>query len=221
MKKLIHFIPNALTLSNLMCGTVAIIFAFDNRFEYVFWAVIAAAFFDFFDGAAARMLNAHSPIGGDLDSLADMVSFGLAPSLAVYSLLAPFGWVAYLGLMMIPGAALRLAKFNIDERQHTEFLGLPTPAMALFFVSFIFTALFLPSLWIMVALIVTMTVLMVCNMPMFSLKFANFSWHDNVLRYLFLGSVVLIILLTNDVYMVPWVSIALYIVVSFVRWIVR
>ncbi|MEG1670993.1 MAG: CDP-diacylglycerol--serine O-phosphatidyltransferase [Mucinivorans sp.] len=221
MKKIISFIPNTLTLGNLMCGTMAIIFAFDNNFVFAFWAVIVAAVFDFFDGFAARGLKAYSPIGADLDSLSDLVSFGVAPALIMYSLMAPLGAVAYAPLVLIPCAALRLAKFNIDDRQHTEFRGLPTPAMALFFISFQFTALYLPCIWITVTLCAIFAALMVCDIPMFSLKFSDFSFKNNALRYSFIVAVVLVIVLASDVYMVPWIIISLYIVTSLVRWIVK
>ena len=128
-----RIIPDAITSCNLLCGSVAIIFALHNAFIGAFVFILAGAFFDFFDGLSARLLKAPSPIGVQLDSLADDITFGLAPAMMLFSWLRPvLGWWALLALLMAAFSALRLAKFNVDERQHDSFIGLATPANAIF-----------------------------------------------------------------------------------------
>lgn len=226
MKKIIAFIPNLLTLCNLLSGCAAVSVLFlEHDFRAAFWLVIAAAVFDFCDGAVARLLHVSSPIGKELDSLADMVSFGLVPASVVYMLLrltaSAGGWLPYVGFLIAACSALRLAKFNIDERQHEEFRGLPTPACALFFVSL---SLMIGQIgWIscpvvLVGLSVVFSALLVCDMPMFSLKFKSLAWRGNQLRYVFLIiSVLLIVILRLAA---PAVIIAGYIVISTIRAIV-
>lgn len=223
MKKVIAFIPNLLTLCNLLCGCMAVTELFlGGDIRTAFWLVIAAAVFDFFDGFAARMLHVSSPIGKELDSLADMVSFGLVPAVVMFRLLlavqSGWGWIACGGFLIAAFSALRLAKFNIDERQTEEFRGLPTPACALFFVSLPMLApmvggsdwLLHPAL--LLALTAAFSALLVCDMPMFSLKFKTFGLEKNRLRYVFLFlSVILIIWLRMAA---PAVIILLYIVIS-------
>lgn len=225
MRKVIAFIPNLLTLCNLLCGCAAVSVLFLRAdFTAAFWLVIAAAVFDFFDGFAARMLHVSSPIGKELDSLADMVSFGLVPAVVAYMLLVltfmwdGMQWVAYGGFLIAAFSALRLAKFNIDERQTEEFRGLPTPACALFFVSLPMLALqaegwgWLAYPAVLLPLVVVFSALLVCDMPMFSLKFKTFGFEKNKLRYVFLLlSVILIIWLRMAA---PAVIILLYIVIS-------
>lgn len=218
MKKLTQYIPNTLTLCNLLCGLLAITFAFRGLYELVFWSIIAAAVFDFADGMAARMLKAYSRIGADLDSLSDMVSFGVAPALSLYTILQNEGWVAYVPFIFAAAAALRLAKFNNDERQHDEFRGLPTPAATLFLVSFSFLALDNDlglSVWYSVASVVAFAALMVCDVPMFSLKFKDFSLKNNVVRYVFLAGSVIVIALWG--YLAPAVIILVYVLFSLTR----
>lgn len=165
--------------------------------------IILAAVFDFFDGFAARMLKVQSPMGVDLDSLADVFSFGGAPAMIIYVWLeqcmqnlspiyAGNHWVQLLPCLafLIPAfSAFRLAKFNHDDRQHTDFYGLPTPANALFMGFLPLSADRLPfvsNFWIVLALMLIFCVLLVSDLPMFSLKFKNFTWKDNKVRYLFL-----------------------------------
>ncbi|WP_298063123.1 CDP-diacylglycerol--serine O-phosphatidyltransferase [uncultured Rikenella sp.] len=220
MKKVFAFIPNLLTLCNLLSGCAAVSVLFLGAdFAAAFWLVIAAAVFDFFDGFAARMLHVSSPIGKELDSLADMVSFGLVPAVVAFRMLAMsgLGWLAYGGFLIVAFSALRLAKFNVDERQTEEFRGLPTPACALFFVS-------LPMLdadWVagsyllLLGLTVAFSALLVCDMPMFSLKFKSFGWKNNRLRYVFLFlSVILIVWLRMAA---PAAIVLTYIVISIGR----
>ena len=144
MKIRLFTIPNMLTLGNLICGSSAVVALLMHAdFELAFWLVVASAVIDFFDGFAARLLKSVSAIGVELDSLADMVSFGLVPSVAMFCLwdVAPSSdlpsWMRYLTLTIVAFSALRLAKFNIDDTQTTEFCGLPTPANALFWSSLI------------------------------------------------------------------------------------
>ncbi|MEG1954765.1 MAG: CDP-diacylglycerol--serine O-phosphatidyltransferase [Mucinivorans sp.] len=204
MKNFYSWIPNALTSCNLLCGCLAITFVLDGSFELAFWAVMVAAIFDFFDGLVARMLKAYSPLGADLDSLADMVSFGVAPAMAVFALMqgatGAITYLNYCAFLLAVFAALRLAKFNIDTRQSEEFRGLPTPAMSMFFMSLavvygdICGANSLFGASILGSLVALFCGLMVCDMPMFSFKFKTFSIKKNLLRYIFaIISVIIIV----------------------------
>ena len=128
-----RIIPDAITSCNLICGRIAVFLATQNAFLLAFVFILAGAFFDFFDGLSARLLKAPSPIGIQLDSLADDITFGLAPAMMLFCWLRPIlGWWAGLALIMAAFSALRLAKFNVDERQHDLFIGLATPANAIF-----------------------------------------------------------------------------------------
>ena len=128
-----RIIPDAITSCNLICGSIAVYMATQYEFVWAFVFILAGAFFDFFDGLSARLLKAPSPIGIQLDSLADDITFGLAPSMMLFCWLKPvLGWWALIALLMAAFSALRLAKFNVDERQHDSFIGLATPANAIF-----------------------------------------------------------------------------------------
>lgn len=191
-----------ITCLNLLSGCVAVIFALSGNFLAVVLCVALSAFFDFCDGLAARLLQAYSPMGKELDSLADLVSFGLVPALMCYntlpaSLPQAYQWVAYLCLMISVFAALRLAKFNIDDTQATTFKGLPVPANALWWLGAVQLLMDRPQdaivVWLFVASIPLFSYLMVSNIPMFSLKFKGLGWQGNELRYIMLLlSVVLI-----------------------------
>ena len=198
-------IPNALTCCNLFSGCVASVYAFWGDYKVAAWAVIVAAVFDFLDGFAARLLHAYSPIGKELDSLADDVSFGLAPGVAVYSYLfgcpaATWAWLPFTGFLLSVFSALRLAKFNIDERQTTSFIGLPTPANAIFWMftvaslSHYHLLLGRSGVLTMVVLVVAFSFLLVCELPMFSLKFHDYALKNNVVRYFFLALSLLFLL---------------------------
>lgn len=197
MKRLSSYIPNVITCCNLLAGCLACIFALKSTFEeYAFElasaCIIIAAVCDFLDGLSARLLHAYSPMGKELDSLSDLVSFGLAPGVMVYTLLndhllLPYGnlsYVAYMALLIPIAGGLRLAKFNVDDRQSTSFIGLPIPANALFWIGICFadTRNWNPA--IILILIVVFSFLMVSNLPMFSLKTSNLSWKKNQLRYI-------------------------------------
>ena len=128
-----RIIPDAITCCNLLCGSIAVFLATQGAFIWAFVFILGGAFFDFFDGLSARLLKAPSPIGVQLDSLADDITFGLAPAMMLFCYLRPvLGWWAGIALLMAAFSALRLAKFNVDERQHESFIGLATPANAIF-----------------------------------------------------------------------------------------
>lgn len=192
MKRLSSYIPNVITCCNLLAGCLACIFALKSAFETASACIIIAAVCDFLDGLSARLLHAYSPMGKELDSLSDLVSFGLAPGLMIYTLLSdylllPYGNfsnLAYIALLIPVAGGLRLAKFNIDDRQSTSFIGLPIPANALFWIGICFadTRNWHPG--IILGLILLFSFLMVSNLPMFSLKASNLSWSDNKLRYI-------------------------------------
>lgn len=194
-------IPNTITCLNLFSGCIACVMAFEGNYLLAAFFIILGAIFDFFDGMAARLLNAPSPIGKELDSLADMVSFGMAPSLIVFSLFDEIhypdflvgmkGYLPYSAFILAVFSGLRLAKFNVDERQTSSFIGLPTPANALFWASlsvgayyFLTSPMF--NVIYLVLLILIFSGLLVAEIPMFSLKFKNLSWKDNKIRYIFL-----------------------------------
>lgn len=195
-------IPNFLTCCNLACGCLGIISLLEGWNTPVAYFVWAAGIFDFLDGFAARLLKISSPLGKELDSLADMVSFGMVPALFMYTLIAlesPFSYIPYVAILMAVCSALRLAIFNLDETQSDAFKGLPTPANAFFI-----TALpFLPSPvydivyspLILTALTIVFSLLLVSRFELFALKFKNFAWADNKVRFTFLGLAVLLLVI--------------------------
>ncbi len=222
MKPRYFTIPNLLTLCNLFCGCMAIYCAFVvGDLRVVFWFVALAAVFDFLDGFAARMLKSFSPIGKELDSLADIVSFGVAPAAALHILYSfaggwpPWGFIIFIIALF---SALRLAKFNVDENQTEEFIGLNTPANALLITSvcYIYSDGNIPvsAEWLIVGAVV-LSVMLILPVRMFSLKFKNFSFGDNKLRYIFLALSVASLAVFR-VAAVP-VIIAAYVIVSLIR----
>lgn len=229
MKIRLFTIPNMLTLGNLICGSSAVVALLMHAdFELAFWLVVASAVFDFFDGFAARLLKSVSAIGVELDSLADMVSFGLVPSVAMFCLwdVAPSSdlpsWMRYLTLTIVAFSALRLAKFNIDDTQTTEFCGLPTPANGLFCLSLAMLmaagSISLPQ-WAILTISIGMAYMLISPIRMFALKFKGFGWQGNEIRYSFIAlCVVLIAAFTR--YAVPAI-IMLYIIISAIRWTVN
>lgn len=234
MKIRLFTVPNLLTLCNLLCGAGAAVSALVwGDLQTAFLLIIASAVFDFFDGFAARLLNQYSAIGVQLDSLADMISFGFAPAAVMMSLFAKSGswlewsdWMVEVGyfvpLIMTAFSALRLAKFNIDDTQHTEFEGLPTPANALLCMSLGMLAemgLVAIPREVIIALSIVMSLLLVCSVRMFSLKFAGFGWKGNELRYISLA-LSAVIIAVNYRYAVTAIM-ALYILISVVRHIVK
>ena len=173
-----RIIPNSLTCANLLCGSVSVFMATQEQFLWAFALIIAGAIFDFFDGASARWLKVPSPLGVQLDSLADDITFGLAPSMALMCYLKPImGWWALIALLMAAFSALRLAKFNIDERQTTSFIGLATPPNAIFWASLVcwLNGMTLPTWapWVLLAGSLLSCYLLVSEIPFFSFKSAG------------------------------------------------
>ena len=194
-------IPNFVTACNLFSGCIAAVMAFQANYEAAILFIILGATFDFFDGMLARLFHVSGPLGKELDSLADDITFGFAPSVIVFSLFKEVQYPAfmqsmtdifpYTAFIIAVFSALRLGKFNIDPRQSSSFIGLPTPANALFWGSLVvgghsfltsdaFNALYL------FILVLLMSYLLVAELPMFSLKFKNLSWKDNKISYIFL-----------------------------------
>ncbi|AMR32089.1 CDP-diacylglycerol--serine O-phosphatidyltransferase [Mucilaginibacter sp. PAMC 26640] len=193
-------LPNAITCANLFSGCIGILFAFQGNLIVAAYAIFLAAIFDFFDGFASRVLNSQSCIGKDLDSLADMVSFGVLPSAIMYELLleAPqisgvSEWLNFVAFLIPVFSALRLAKFNTDTRQAESFIGLPTPANAILIASIPLILLqyedlkrFILNPYGLVCFIIVMCILLVAEIPLMSLKFKNSDFNKNFYRYLLL-----------------------------------
>lgn len=234
MKIKLFTIPNFITLANLLCGCCSIVASLVwSDLTLAFVLILAAAVCDFLDGATARLLKAYSEIGVQLDSLADMVSFGVAPSVAMYALASQSvsalalseGVVAvlcFVPFVMAAFSALRLAKFNIDDTQHEEFCGLPTPANAILCSSLAMLAVrdgvTVAVEWIALVSVI-LAVLLVSPVRMFSFKFSSLAWRGNAVRYLFAGFALVAILLLRT-YSIPLIIVT-YIVVSTLLWIVR
>jgi len=185
-------IPNFITCLNLFSGSMAVYYAFQGNYTVVLWLVLLAAVFDFFDGFAARLLKAYSPMGKEMDSLADVISFGLAPGALAFSLLreSPLpDWVAFAGFIIPVFSALRLAKFNIDERQTSSFIGMPTPANAIFWIGLGYShdKMLAVNEWVVLGLIILFSLLLVSELPMFSLKFKKIKDKQNILQLVFLA----------------------------------
>ena len=213
-------IPNLITCLNATSGMAGVLFAFNGELFPAAVCVLAAMVFDFFDGFAARLLNVRSDMGKELDSLADVVSFGVMPAVLAYCLIRDVAlirsftslyvmrpWfenlVAYSPLIIPAFSIYRLAKFNLDARQTHSFIGMPTPANALFWVSLVFCYRFerefffdvwgFPALLALCVLVFSL--LLVSGFPMFSLKLSSFSWRANFPLYVFLAALLAIALL--------------------------
>lgn len=198
-------IPNTITSMNLFSGCMAVVSAFHfnetigamQGYEWAFLFIGLATVFDFCDGLLARLLHAYSALGKELDSLSDLVSFGVAPAALVFNLIQSQtgSWVAFLAFLIAVFGALRLAKFNIDDRQTTSFIGLPIPANAIFWIGVVAWNVdfrYIGDAW-MTALVVLFPLLMVSSLPMFSLKVKTLSLRSNVRRYaLLLGTAMLV-----------------------------
>ena len=273
-------IPNLFTAANMLCGTMAIFFALNGRLEWAPFCVFIAAVLDFFDGFLARLLNQQGELGKQLDSLADMISFGLAPGVVMLVMLVPsvplesvfppngdflmvhwrfsdkpdmmslqfayfeiwrnhllsgqsLNLLPFVGLLIPFFSLFRLAKFNIDTRQSESFIGLPTPANTIFFMAF---PLLLNQygdatgwehdliMWmiqpvVLIPIIIIMSVLLVSELPLFALKFKDFKWQGNEIRYIFLISCGLLIAFTWT-----WsiaIIVLLYLLMSFIHHILR
>jgi CDP-diacylglycerol---serine O-phosphatidyltransferase len=202
-------IPNALTCANLLCGCVGIVEVFHNNMLLSCALIGLAAVFDFLDGFAARLLKVSSPIGKELDSLADVTTFGVLPAIIIYQLLMQSVpnlediWIPNLAFLIAVCSALRLAKFNVDPRQSDSFIGVPTPANGMLVASLPFIIRFYPgyeplivNTTTLLIFTVVMSFLMVSELPLFALKFKSFGWKGNEVRYSFLlASLVLLVLL--------------------------
>lgn len=195
-------IPNIITLLNLMCGCIAIVFIADFRFDYALYFVCLGIFFDFFDGFFARLFKVSSPLGLQLDSLADMVTSGVAPGFVMYQLFQGLEYdpelismYSFVGFIITLGACYRLANFNIDERQTDSFIGLPTPANALFILSLPLIikedilesiTFLLTNQWVLTGICLLSAYIMNAEIPLFSLKIKNFNIKTNSLQIVFL-----------------------------------
>ncbi|MES2454028.1 MAG: CDP-diacylglycerol--serine O-phosphatidyltransferase [Bacteroidota bacterium] len=187
-------IPNAITCANLFSGCIGIVYAFNGQLEWAAYFVVLSGIFDFFDGFAARLLHVKSAIGKELDSLADMVSFGFLPGVVLFQLLKqsdyPSEYLPYFGFLVTVFSALRLAKFNIDTRQTEDFIGLNTPMNTLFIVSLPFIQRDYPALisstFLLIGLTAVLSALLVSEIRIFSLKFGSKGWKENKIKYLFL-----------------------------------
>lgn len=236
-------IPNFITCLNVVSGSLAVLFAIKGNLTVSVILIIAAAIFDFFDGMAARLLKAYSPMGKELDSLADMISFGLAPGALMMVMMeyALFGInvraESFAGLslwelscisasLLIPVfSALRLAKFNIDIRQTSSFIGLPTPANALFIAALALIvehgkyealdAIILHPVFLLV-ITISMSLLLVSELPMFSLKFKNLSWKDNKVQFIFL-TISLALIIAFNIYGIAASIISFILISIFVK----
>ena len=204
-------IPNIITLLNLFCGCIALVFVSEDQFFLAFCLVCLGIFLDFFDGFFARLFHVSSPLGLQLDSLADMVTSGVVPGYVMYKLLSmesAFGsqsYIPFVGFVITLGACYRLANFNIDTRQTDSFIGLPTPANALFFLSIpLFSEQlllneaapeFIFNKWFYVVLCFVSAYIMNAEIPLFSLKIKNFNVRTHSLQIIFLVSSVLFLVI--------------------------
>lgn len=233
-------IPNTITCCNLISGCIATSYAFGGSPKMALLWIIIGAVFDFFDGMSARLLHVSSPIGKELDSLADDVTFGVAPATIVFSelmvleypgILQPYaGYIPYFAFLIAAFSALRLAKFNLDERQTTSFIGMPTPANALFWGSLVvFNPFWLEgyswSVLIILALVCVTSLLLVSELPMFALKFKQWSFKGNEVKYCFaiIAIISMILFMIKDGLLglleAWWFIISLYFMISLVLYL--
>lgn len=242
VKKILSFVPNTITSFNVFSGSLSIVFAFEGNLAVSGALIILASVFDFFDGMSARLLNAYSPMGKELDSLADVISFGLAPSVIAFNIIKPqitnnqpitelslhLMLMLFIPFIMAIFSTLRLAKFNIDNRQSDSFIGLPTPANAIIWASLPLIKYtqnqqnfiqFVEQPYTIIILSIILSFLLVCEMPMFSLKFKNLSFAQNKIRFIFIA-ICLILLIMFKLVAIP-IIIATYILISAMLWIFK
>jgi CDP-diacylglycerol--serine O-phosphatidyltransferase len=218
--KITKHIPNTLTVLNLLCGLISITLTFEGNYVYASMFIFIAAVFDFLDGNAARLLKAYSELGKQLDSLADVVSFGVAPGIMMFQMISAqcagscnalerLHISPYLAMLIPICSALRLAKFNIDLRQEVNFIGLPTPANAIFFASIPMVLFVQPDLFslipadflitffsntrVLTILSIFFSYLLISDFKIFSMKFKSMAWAGNQLRFVFLGMSVILL----------------------------
>jgi CDP-diacylglycerol---serine O-phosphatidyltransferase len=199
---MIRHLPNFLTCCNLICGCFGIVFCLENRDVPAAYFVLAAGMFDFFDGFAARWLKVTSPIGKELDSLADMISFGLLPSIVMYKMIGAStedSLLPYIAFLIAVCSAIRLAIFNVDETQHDSFKGLNTPANTIFITSLPFVTGsigdWIQQTWVLIVITIVFSLFMVSRIDIIAFKFKDFSWTNNKLRFTFLAFAVLLLAL--------------------------
>ena len=231
--KMIKHIPNSITCCNLLSGCISIVLLCNGNVEAAGVMIFVAALFDFFDGFAARLLKAYSPLGAQLDSLSDVVSFGVAPSFIMYHYINQCVNISMFGFNILPSvafflavfAALRLAKFNIDDRQTTSFIGLPTPAMGIFVASLPFTLRHEPlafmgnlmtSPYFLFAVVAIFSFLMVSEIPFFSLKVKSLKFKDIKHIYLLLAFAIVAFVFLGFA-AIPFVMLFYIIVAMFVK----
>ncbi|MGQ8337658.1 CDP-alcohol phosphatidyltransferase family protein [Sunxiuqinia sp. A32] len=238
VRDIFFWVPNFITSMNLAFGSLAVFFGIEGHLGWAAIFILVAAVCDFLDGLAARLLKAYSEVGKQLDSLADLVSFGLAPAAMLFTMLeltmfdinrpifeieaTYIQWIFLFSVLIVPIAgAFRLAKFNIDDRQSDSFLGLPIPANALFFASLGLLLDFgskpeinsiILNRFNLMSAIVLFSALMISEIPMFSFKFKSLKWKDNQLRFAFILLVILLAVFVK-LYAIPLVIVS-YIVVS-------
>jgi CDP-diacylglycerol--serine O-phosphatidyltransferase len=230
-------IPNLLTLLNLACGTLAIVLSLEGQWQGAIYLMLAACLFDFLDGLAARLLKAYSETGKQLDSLADMVSFGVLPATFIYGIFGgmtlpgnfPPGLERFmlLSILLVPAfSAIRLARFNLEESKTDFFAGLPTPAHALFWAGlywqFMEHATFYGqelNPWFLWAIMMVMAMHMIVPVPMYTLKFEHFRIRENLVRYLLLVMAVFILVFTG----IPGLSLVIlcYILLSLLNFLLQ
>jgi CDP-diacylglycerol---serine O-phosphatidyltransferase len=227
-------IPNIITLGNLFCGLMAIQTTFTSNFHLAFYWILLGLFLDFFDGFAARLLKVSGELGKQLDSLADMVTFGVAPSFIIYRFLTEINtlegigeYLPYSAFLIAILSAVRLAKFNISTNQTDEFIGLPTPANALFFASLPMIFFFSPimsewvgNIYFIFIVILFFSYLLNAPIRLIALKFKSFGWKGNEYRFILLGCILLTILaslLINSIFIAIPIIILLYIVISIIK----
>lgn len=239
--EIFFWVPNFITSLNLAAGSLAVFFGIEGELGWAAIFIFAAAVFDFLDGMAARLLGAYSDIGKQLDSLADLVSFGLAPAAMLFTMIelaifkknepifeieaTPMQWVFLYSVLLVPiSGAFRLAKFNLDTRQSENFLGLPIPANAIFYASLglILELGATPTInhiilnrFNLITAIVLLSALMISEVPMFSLKFKNLKWQNNQIRFLFLV-LCLVLIVFLKFYAIPLIIVC-YILISIVK----
>lgn len=234
--KVFKHIPNAITLCNLLSGIVAVFLAVFGELELAGVFVVIGIGFDFFDGFAARLLNVQGELGKQLDSLADMVTSGVVPGIILFQLILratsnssiemvfkseTFEYLPFIGLLVTLASAYRLAKFNIDTRQSTSFIGVPTPANTLLIISLPWILAYsnleiateiLSDVYVLIGLTILCSYLLNAEIPLFALKFKNYTWKDNNYKFLFLG-VSVVLLVSLQFIAIPLV-ILLYVLVS-------
>ncbi|WP_140939060.1 CDP-diacylglycerol--serine O-phosphatidyltransferase [Sphingobacterium lumbrici] len=216
MKK---YIPNTITCLNLFSGCIGILFVLNGDFVAAFYCVLASGIFDFFDGMVARLLHVKSLIGKELDSLADVISFGFLPGSVMFKLLENVTtneYIPFLGFIVTIFSALRLAKFNIDARQSSDFIGVNTPMNTFFIISLPFVGVQYPSIlqniYVLLTIVLVCSYLLVCELRLFSMKLSSLGWMENKFKYLFL-IVSFILVLIVKVLAVPMIFV-LYIIFS-------